>query len=237
MQRWFECKCPAYWKFNKELVPKGPPNEFMERGLLVHAMLEGTIPRNEVKDGLALSIYNKLLAARRGLGLTIEKDKNGKPLVEVRQKFKFPGVPGVMWVRKIDAICRDVHGNLVVLDYKAAGAVWKTIEVGKEKIAPQAHTTQGPGYALASPKTKEWAKRIVFLVSGYRGPAAVPFTYTPTKVDFANLTAQVKLVARAVRDGNFPKIRGYACHACDFQAVCWNAPGWKKKYEERTHDY
>ena len=216
LQRYYESGCPAKWNYEREWEPR-EKNEFAERGTLVHRMLSGDIDLSIVEDPLAHNFYRKLKDAELLMGFNaVER--------ELRQEF--PLTDDVMWVRVIDA--KGFIGQTqYILDYKTTGAVWKSLVEG---ITPQTLAMQSPGYLWSY--EPDWPAEMLYLVAGFRGPAAT-FRYQLSEADRANFMEAVTMCASALKAGYNPKIRGKGCLDCEMKDVCYDLPGWKKKYTKK----
>lgn len=228
LQYFFESKCPAAWKYSQAMRPK-EKDEFAERGVLVHSLMEGATKENEVEDTKALLLYHKLIDIKNLLGLEIlEKE------VWINTRI----MPGVEWVGRVDALAKTVHGSTVLLDYKTIyGGGWKWSENTPYKAVfwPQALSFQATGYTLPQ-LGRKWPRELWFLIAGLKGPAySIPYVFD--KEDYKNLLDAVSFVKKAKE---FPKVRGKQCLSrggtnkpCEYLDVCFKLKGWEEKYDFR----
>lgn len=238
---WYESGCPAAWDFDREWEALGS-KEWAERGTLVHSMMEGTLKRADVDDKLALAFYDKLNEFWVASGWTAIKDLDGKPLDEVKQRFRI--APGVDISRKIDRLATDENGKPLIIDWKTTpGYGWKTVTgVDYTNVYPQAHGFQSIGYLLPPPadewakrrmpKKLKWPKRMVYVVAPLRGAVQV-LSYEWSDEDYENFVQATEVVSVAAKKERFPKIMGKACFDCRYKALCHESPGWEGQYRRR----
>ena len=229
LNRFYDSRCPASWEFGRKLEAIGKKDEMMDRGTLVHSMMEGTVPVSDVTDTLAKSLYDKLISLKSGLNIQITE-------TEVWQEFEI--IPGVIWQRKIDGIGMEQGGKKILADYKTGGA-WKVIPSKNGSVAsPKSMGFQAIGYLIPPPQVKDWPKQVIFLVAPYRGAPQI-FRYNYNKKDHNNLLLAIQHFKESVElfqaSGYFPKVRGYPCENCDFVAPCYEEDGWTDKFKKKEY--
>ena len=246
LSKWYELGCPAAWKYGQDWSPL-EGQETRERGLAVHRLLSGQFEKRDVDDKIALRMYERLETLRRDRGLTILKDKRGKPLVEVWQTFPLPGFPGVYWRRCLDAVAMTLEEKIVIVDWKThLGRGWKTLPTkdGTSLVAPQSLGFQSPGYTLSPPwevwekwglPPEAWPTQMLYLVGPAFGEGQI-FSYATEAKSVQNFFNAVRGMLAAFTLGTFPKVYGAHCLVCDFKKVCFEMPGWKAAYTARRRE-
>lgn len=232
IQAWFDNGCPQRWIWERTITPK-EPNQFGERGTLVHAMMEGRVNPKKCKDSLAVLFYEKLQGLVAQMQMKIL-------FVEVPHKIALLGGKVVLR-RRVDAIAELMDGSLAILDWKTNYSTgWKRIK--NTNIAPQRFTLQAPGYLIPPPTDElpeglaKWPRTVIFCVSPIRG-GPEPFRYDYNPFDMENFDAALKIVAHSSEQKLFPKTRGKHCLDCPFNYMCFDVKGWKGLYAKRTFDF
>lgn len=242
LARWFELGCPASWDLQRR-YDSLVPNIHLELGSAVHALMEGSKPK-ELEPGLTRmseQIAAKMRQMKTDLGLTVLFSKtDGLPMVE--QKYVYRLLPGIDYVCKFDFIGTDMNGVPVIVDWKSTmGNGWK--QVGD--IAPQSLAFQSISYLITPPKKvrdtmglpiADWPKKLYYVVGPARGPCQV-HEYNWRDEDYANFKAALQMAADAIKTGAFPKIYGKHCLECDVKSICFNLEGWQANYRpyDPTH--
>lgn len=239
---WFESGCPAAWKFDQEWESL-ESKEWAERGTLVHSMMDGLVLRKDVEDRMALSFYDKLRDYWHDSGWKMLHDLDGKPLNELKQKFKI--APGVLLSRRLDRIALVDDGRAAIIDWKTTpGYGWKSVvDSGLNLVYPQANGFQSIGYLLPPPKDEhekfrlpkhfKWPRRMYYVVAPLRGAIQV-IRYDWSEEAHQNFIHATEVAIPSIKRGHFPKIPGKHCHDCRFKALCWQTPGWEDGYRQRT---
>jgi hypothetical protein len=188
---------------------------WLKQGIVVHSLLEGIEPASR-PTAMEVSMANRLREAEADMGYVIEE----------REVYDSVIIAGMELVRRIDAkgTCKD---EAVIVDYKTAGSIWKTLPGG---IAPQAMGFQAAVY-LVPPKGADWPKRIDFLVTD--GAESRRFTYRWNDYDYDSLVRAMRQMKRAMTAKRFIKHRGWGCNSCDWAARCFEMDGWEAQYIRR----
>ena len=228
LSNWYYGKCPQAWKFDRSYqVVDGGVNEAMERGSLVHSMLEGKTDPAAVTDNKAITLYQKLNDIRTRLGITI---------TDVEKWQTFPVMENVIWARKIDAMATFPTGEKILIDYKTSGGKWKVVDSKSAFVSPQALGFQGIGYLLPPPDIKDWPTKVIFLVASWaKTPQIFEVDYSDEERD--NLLNAITIVKNCVlQDLDVVKVRGYHCFNCNYQEICYESPKYESLYKaKRTY--
>jgi CRISPR/Cas system-associated exonuclease Cas4 (RecB family) len=189
-------------------------------------MMDGSVDPASVQDQNAVTYYKKLAEARVELGIQTLK-------TEIWREIKI--VKGVLLRMRIDVLGfrRD---HKVIVDWKTSAQGWQGI-VGKngKEIVPNAVSFQATSYLI--PEFEEdWPSEIIFVVAPLKGQVK-SFFYYWSDWDYHNLLNAIDLIKSVVKQDAFPKVRGYACKNCPFQAVCYESPNWKSQYRPRDKDH
>jgi len=239
---WYNSGCPQRWKWGSEFEPVKTDDKLtpMERGTLVHSLLEGTVRLDASVDRLTASLHDRILAVKKSIVQeTLVKEQMEQ--FELGSYSTGNGLIHVMWKRKLDAIVRLTNGSLAIVDYKTTGGNgWRTVD----GVAPQALGLQSMGYLippkkLPAPLRKlKWPTTVLYMVCGFRGPAQVH------RVDYseeamADFHALVGMAVRAMAPKVFPKFPSKRCLAdpekdgCPFAAMCYKVEGWEGQYKKK----
>lgn len=216
--------CPAKYMYGRTYRLKEISSELKD-GLDVHRLMAGQ-PRDYV--------YPSVRAAKLQQALIHHEKEMGLSVVKREYSQRFPLTRTIDLVRIIDALAHDSEGPLLV-DYKTANRMWSLTRSGYGDIAPKGAGWQSAAYLTVPPTPepyKKWPSRICYLVASDNAPVFA-YTYIPVFDDFNNLKDAARMVKAAHDKGKFPKNRGYGCRWCDFQAMCYERPGWTELYDDR----
>lgn len=226
LSRWFSCGCPAQWNYSRQWKPESIEDENLKRGILVHALLDGTHKVTKDTDPVALKLAEKIRKGMQMIRLNVFPST-----FETTQKFllhdlKVPGYPHltVEITRRIDAIGLDSRGFCVV-DYKATKLGWK-VEQARGIQATLYTLNNGSrlsDYGIGS--DQGWPQRILFVVAGLKGRLPQILEYQFDQTDYENLLSLIKtaiLQIKIAEEQGWPKHYGYPCTRCSYTNLCLN---------------
>lgn len=216
--------CPAQYTYSRKYRPIETA-DWLGLGLQVHAMMEGE--KIENPEYRAIKLAGELKRMRDVMEYEILE----------QEAYQIVPFRGHEIDRRIDAIAKR-KDKYVLIDWKTAGKEWTYYEKGGQLVAPKGAGFQAAAYLIPPEEHNlpAWPDEIHFIVAPLSGNPRI-FIYERNPEDEDNLEQAILMLAEYKKHGIMVKNKGFVCAYCDFDAVCYDLPGWQEYYEERKdHD-